>query len=202
MNQGPQVKASIRIFSASVVLFAAIIFVRRSFDTKLWLDDLFTVNLMAAANLPDLWAAIVFSLAIFYWAVSRALPQAEAVAAVAKDAHQIDYVPEGDGATPPIDRTAGPEPARSRTHDEEEHPGFAQERTGQFAGQGPEQDEEAQGEAEALAGTARGLDRGSPSRRGCRRGATGSVCPPTEDRGRRSTRSTCPCPLPRVNWPP
>ncbi len=39
----------------------------------------------------DLVVAISFSLAIFYWAVSRALPEAEAAAAVAKDAHQIDY---------------------------------------------------------------------------------------------------------------
>ncbi len=39
----------------------------------------------------DLAVAIAFSLAIFYWAVSRTLPKEKAAAAVAKDAHQIDY---------------------------------------------------------------------------------------------------------------
>jgi hypothetical protein len=52
------VKASIRIFSASFAFLAAVIFVSRSFDAKLWLDDLFTVNLLAAESLTDLWAAI------------------------------------------------------------------------------------------------------------------------------------------------
>jgi hypothetical protein len=49
-----------------------------------------------AKNLLPEWIDIVvvigFSLAIFYWAVSRALPKDEAAAAVARDAHQIDYV--------------------------------------------------------------------------------------------------------------
>jgi amino acid transporter len=40
----------------------------------------------------DLGAVIVFSLAIFYWAVSLTLPEDETAAAVAKDAKQIDYV--------------------------------------------------------------------------------------------------------------
>ena len=39
----------------------------------------------------DLAVVIAFSLAIFYWAVSRTLPKDEAAAAVAKDARQIDY---------------------------------------------------------------------------------------------------------------
>ena len=39
----------------------------------------------------DLGAVIVFSLVIFYWAVSLTMTEAEAAAAVAKDARQIDY---------------------------------------------------------------------------------------------------------------
>jgi hypothetical protein len=39
----------------------------------------------------DLVVALVFSLAIFYWAVSRTLPKDKAAAAVARDAHQIDF---------------------------------------------------------------------------------------------------------------
>jgi len=35
---------------------------------------------------------IVFSLAIFYWAVSLTLTKEGTAEAVAKDAHQIDYV--------------------------------------------------------------------------------------------------------------
>jgi hypothetical protein len=76
------VKASIRIFSASVVLLAAVIFVSRSFDAKRWLDDLFTVNLMAAASLPDLWAAIMSGIdanpplyMTVAWLVVHALPR-------------------------------------------------------------------------------------------------------------------------------
>ena len=42
----------------------------------------------------DLAVVIAFALAIFYWAVSRTLPKEEAAAAVAKDAHQIDYAPD------------------------------------------------------------------------------------------------------------
>ena len=41
----------------------------------------------------DLAAVIVFALGIFYWAVSRTLPKEETVAAVEKDAGQIDYAP-------------------------------------------------------------------------------------------------------------
>ena len=44
----------------------------------------------------DLAVAIAFSLAIFYWAVSRTLPKEQAATAVAKDARQIDYA-GGDG---------------------------------------------------------------------------------------------------------
>jgi amino acid transporter len=40
----------------------------------------------------DLMVAVAFSLATFYWAVSRTLPKDEAAAAVARDAHQIDFV--------------------------------------------------------------------------------------------------------------
>ncbi|HEY8078974.1 MAG TPA: APC family permease, partial [Labilithrix sp.] len=40
-------------------------------------------------NWIDVLVAIAFSLAIFYWAVSRALPKDDAAAAVAKDAHQL-----------------------------------------------------------------------------------------------------------------
>lgn len=75
-------KASIRIFSACVALFAAAIFVRRSFDAKLWLDNLFTINLMAAANLPDLWAAIASGIdanpplyMTVAWLIVHALPR-------------------------------------------------------------------------------------------------------------------------------
>ncbi len=42
-------------------------------------------------NWADVVVVIVFALAIFYWAVGLALPAAEAAAAVAKDAPQIDY---------------------------------------------------------------------------------------------------------------
>jgi hypothetical protein len=76
------VQASIRIFSASVGLLAAVIFVSRSFDAKRWLDDLFTVNLMAAASLPDLWAAIASGIdanpplyMTAAWLVVHALPR-------------------------------------------------------------------------------------------------------------------------------
>jgi len=51
-------KASIKVLLASFAFLAAAIFVSHSFNAKLWLDDLFTINLMAAANLTDLWAAI------------------------------------------------------------------------------------------------------------------------------------------------
>ncbi len=44
-------------------------------------------------NWIDLGVAIAFSLAIFYWAVSRTLSKEESAAAVAKDAGQIDYAP-------------------------------------------------------------------------------------------------------------
>jgi amino acid transporter len=43
-------------------------------------------------NWIDLLVVIVFSLAIFYWAVSLAMPEDKVAAAVAKDAEQIDYV--------------------------------------------------------------------------------------------------------------
>jgi hypothetical protein len=56
------VKAFIRIFSTAVTLFAVAFFVRRSFDAMLWLDELYTVSLMSAASLTDLWAAIVLGL--------------------------------------------------------------------------------------------------------------------------------------------
>jgi len=82
MNQRPQWQASIRIFSASVCLFAAAVFISRSFDAKRWLDDLFTVKLMAAANLPDLWAAITSGIdanpplyMTVAWLVVHALPR-------------------------------------------------------------------------------------------------------------------------------
>lgn len=52
-------KAALRIISIAVVVLAVVIFVDRSFDAKLWLDELFTISLMKAASLPDLWAAIV-----------------------------------------------------------------------------------------------------------------------------------------------
>jgi hypothetical protein len=39
----------------------------------------------------DVAVVIVFSLAIFYWAVSLTLNEREAAAAVAKDALQINY---------------------------------------------------------------------------------------------------------------
>ena len=42
-------------------------------------------------NWIDVVVVIVFSLATFYWAVSLTLSKAEAAAAVAKDAQQIDY---------------------------------------------------------------------------------------------------------------
>ena len=40
----------------------------------------------------DLVVAIAFSLVIFYWAVRCSLPKDDATAAVARDAHQIEYV--------------------------------------------------------------------------------------------------------------
>ncbi|HEX2805878.1 MAG TPA: APC family permease [Kineosporiaceae bacterium] len=43
-------------------------------------------------NWIDLLVVIVFSLIIFYWAVSQAMPQSKVAEAVAKDADQIDYV--------------------------------------------------------------------------------------------------------------
>jgi amino acid transporter len=43
-------------------------------------------------NWIDLLVVIVFSLVIFYWAVSLAMPQSKVAEAVAKDADQIDYV--------------------------------------------------------------------------------------------------------------
>jgi hypothetical protein len=46
----------------------------------------------------DLAVVIGFAVAIFYWAVSLTLPEDEAAAAVAKDAKQIDYTPEGQAA--------------------------------------------------------------------------------------------------------
>ena len=42
-------------------------------------------------NWVDIVVVIVFALAIFYWAVSLTLTKEGAAAAVAKDAHQIDY---------------------------------------------------------------------------------------------------------------
>src|SRR5207237_8766418 len=42
-------------------------------------------------NWVDVAAAIVFALAIFYWAVSLTLSEQAASAAVAKDSRQIDY---------------------------------------------------------------------------------------------------------------
>jgi len=42
-------------------------------------------------NWIDVLVVIAFSLVIFYWGVSLALNEQEAAAAVAKDAHQIDY---------------------------------------------------------------------------------------------------------------
>src|SRR6267378_7438346 len=75
-------QASIRIFSASVCLFAAAVFISRSLDAKRWLDDLFTVKLMAAANLPDLWAAITSGIdanpplyMTVAWSIVHALPR-------------------------------------------------------------------------------------------------------------------------------
>ena len=43
-------------------------------------------------NWVDIVVVIVFSLAIFYWAVALTLDQKASEAAVAKDAHQINYV--------------------------------------------------------------------------------------------------------------
>jgi hypothetical protein len=49
-------------------------------------------------NWVDIVVVILFSLAIFYWAVSLTLPKEENAAAVAKDAQQIDYDTRGDDA--------------------------------------------------------------------------------------------------------
>jgi hypothetical protein len=76
------VKSSIKISSVAICIFAIVIFVTRSFNTKLWLDELFTVSLLGAGNLPDLWAAIASGLdgnpplyMTAAWLIVHALPQ-------------------------------------------------------------------------------------------------------------------------------
>jgi hypothetical protein len=41
-------------------------------------------------NWIDVLVVVIFSLAIFYWAIGLSLSKAQAAAAVAKDAHQLD----------------------------------------------------------------------------------------------------------------
>jgi hypothetical protein len=77
--------------------------VRKSWRTSLWIAPWFAGHLVIGAlgrygggnemlpNWVDLGVLIAFALAIYYFALSQTLSQAASEAAVAKDAHQLDF---------------------------------------------------------------------------------------------------------------